>query len=74
MSEARVTLAIVDGIAHLTFDHPRRMNAITASMWRHSSTSISAPSPWASRRITMANAANFGAEPMNMVTAVGAPS
>ena len=45
-----------------------------ASMWRHSSTSISAPSPWASRRITMANAANFGAEPMNMVTAVGAPS
>lgn len=34
MSEARVTLAIVDGVAHLAFDHPRWMNAITASMWQ----------------------------------------
>lgn len=34
MSEARVTLAIVNGIAHLTFDHPRRMKPITVSMWQ----------------------------------------
>ena len=34
MNGARVTLAIVDGVAHLSFDHPRRMNAITASMWQ----------------------------------------
>jgi len=34
MNGARVRLAIVDGVAHLTFDHPRRMNAITASMWQ----------------------------------------
>jgi enoyl-CoA hydratase/carnithine racemase len=27
-------LAIVNGIAHLTFDHPRRMNPITGSMWQ----------------------------------------
>lgn len=33
MNGARVRLAIVDGIAHLTFHHPRRMNAIVASMW-----------------------------------------
>jgi hypothetical protein len=31
MSEARVTLAIVDGIAHLTFDHLRRMLAEVAA-------------------------------------------
>ncbi len=34
MSEtARVTLATEEGIARLTFDHPRRLNAITAAMW-----------------------------------------
>lgn len=34
MSEAaRVTLAVEQGIARLTFDHPRRLNAITAAMW-----------------------------------------
>jgi enoyl-CoA hydratase/carnithine racemase len=32
MNGARVRLAIVDGVAHLSFDHPRRMNAIIASM------------------------------------------
>ncbi len=31
---ARVTLETADGIARLTFDHPRRLNAITAAMWR----------------------------------------
>jgi len=30
---ARVTLAVEGGIARLTFDHPRRLNAITAAMW-----------------------------------------
>ncbi len=34
MTEARVTLAVAGGIARLTFDHPRRMNAITAAMWQ----------------------------------------
>lgn len=35
MSEAaRVTLDVTDGIARLTFDHPRRMNAISAAMWQ----------------------------------------
>ena len=32
---ARVTLEVDgDGVARLTFDHPRRLNAITAAMWR----------------------------------------
>lgn len=34
MSEARVRLDIQEGIARLTFDHPRRMNAISAAMWQ----------------------------------------
>ncbi|UPY38030.1 enoyl-CoA hydratase-related protein [Sediminicoccus sp. KRV36] len=32
--QARVTLEVAAGIARLTFDHPRRMNAITGAMWR----------------------------------------
>ena len=32
--QARITLAVTDGVARLTFDHPRRMNAINAAMWR----------------------------------------
>lgn len=31
---ARVTLEVASGIARLTFDHPRRLNAITGAMWR----------------------------------------
>jgi enoyl-CoA hydratase len=31
---ARVTLDVTAGVARLTFDHPRRMNAISAAMWR----------------------------------------
>jgi enoyl-CoA hydratase/carnithine racemase len=35
MDEARVTLEVDSrGIARLTFDHPRRLNAITSAMWR----------------------------------------
>lgn len=35
MSEAaQVTLDVTDGVARLTCDHARRMNAISASMWR----------------------------------------
>lgn len=34
MNEARIRLDVEDGIARLTFDHPRRLNAITAAMWR----------------------------------------
>jgi enoyl-CoA hydratase len=34
VNEARVTLEVAAGIARLTFDHPRRMNAITAAMWQ----------------------------------------
>jgi enoyl-CoA hydratase len=29
-----IRLAVADGIGRLTFDHPRRLNAITAAMWR----------------------------------------
>jgi enoyl-CoA hydratase/carnithine racemase len=35
MSEGRVTLEVDGaGIARLTFDHPRRLNAISTAMWR----------------------------------------
>ncbi len=30
----QVVLAVRDGVARLTFDNPRRLNAITAAMWR----------------------------------------
>ena len=34
MNEACLRLDIQDGIARLTFDPPRRRNALTAAMWR----------------------------------------
>ncbi|WP_270936066.1 enoyl-CoA hydratase-related protein [Falsiroseomonas oryzae] len=34
MTHGRMRLAVEGGIARLTFDHPRRLNAITAAMWR----------------------------------------
>ena len=47
--------------------------AMMISIHCHCSTRKSAPSPVTSRRIMNANAASLGAEPMNSVTAVGAP-
>ncbi len=34
MSKGRIVLAAAEGIARLVFDHPLRLNAITAAMWR----------------------------------------
>jgi enoyl-CoA hydratase/carnithine racemase len=42
MSEGRIALDVTDGIARLTFDHPRRLNAITATMWRALAAALSA--------------------------------
>ncbi|HYZ32600.1 MAG TPA: enoyl-CoA hydratase-related protein, partial [Crenalkalicoccus sp.] len=42
MSEGRIALAVAEGIARLTFDHPRRLNAITAAMWRELAAALEA--------------------------------
>lgn len=42
MTEGRITLDVAEGVARLTFDHPRRLNAITAAMWRALATTLSA--------------------------------
>jgi enoyl-CoA hydratase len=42
MNEGRIALAVADGVARLTFDHQRRLNAITAAMWRELAAALEA--------------------------------
>jgi enoyl-CoA hydratase len=42
MREGQITLVVAEGIARLTFDHPRRLNAITAAMWRELAAALEA--------------------------------